>query len=140
MMHELGHIILKTTDDDAADRFASSILAPSAMVLCKELKTADQISKYFDISFAAANRSLLRPGEIPILNKDCLKIAEYFYAIEDQAEQAAIQREELKKRLKFKRNRRRLQMESEACSSFFQSMYDSDPVAYESMVLGMHEW
>ena len=56
LMHELGHIVLNTKDEDEADNFAAEILAPINIAVWKNLRTADVISRYFDISISAANR------------------------------------------------------------------------------------
>ena len=61
LMHEFGHIILNTDDDPSADRFAANILAPYPIVYIKHLKTAESISRFFDVSIAAANRIIVKP-------------------------------------------------------------------------------
>lgn len=63
LMHELGHIVLEHTDqcsEDDADTFAGMILAPNVMIHYYECQTADDIHDRFGISYAAANRALLR--------------------------------------------------------------------------------
>lgn len=64
LMHELGHFVLGHTgrtqeNEDEADCFASYILAPRVSIRRNEFTTADEIHDYFDISYAAANRTLL---------------------------------------------------------------------------------
>lgn len=63
LMHELGHIVLEHSDEcneDDADTFAGMILAPNVMIHYYECQTADDIHDRFGISYAAANRALLR--------------------------------------------------------------------------------
>lgn len=57
LMHELGHFILQTDSEDAADYYASNILAPRAIMNNLECKNADDVHSVFDISYAAANRA-----------------------------------------------------------------------------------
>lgn len=64
-MHELGHIVLETDDDDAADSFASNFLAPRPIIFSRQLNTADKISRTFDISIAAANNALIGKAYAP---------------------------------------------------------------------------
>lgn len=63
LMHELGHILLEHQTrnkeiEDEADLFASMILAPRILIHELNLRTADDIHDYFDISITAANRAL----------------------------------------------------------------------------------
>ena len=57
--HELGHIVLVTNDEDEADTFAAEVLAPRPVIFARQIKTAQTVSKVFDISIAAANRALI---------------------------------------------------------------------------------
>lgn len=75
-MHELGHIVLETDDDMQADAFASHILAPRPVIFAKKLRTADQISKEFNISISAANQSLVSGFYVP--DKDGRAIIKHF--------------------------------------------------------------
>lgn len=58
MIHELGHIVLDTNDEDEADRFASHMLAPRIAIHKMPYKTADAIHHYFGLSYMASNRAL----------------------------------------------------------------------------------
>ena len=57
--HEVGHIVLATKDEEAADNFASTLLAPRPIIYHNKLMTADSIAKYFKISGQAANNAIL---------------------------------------------------------------------------------
>lgn len=59
LMHEIGHYVLQTSDEDEADAFASGILAPPAVIIDRRFGSAEKISIYFDISIAAANHALI---------------------------------------------------------------------------------
>ena len=59
IMHEIGHYVLQTESEDEADSFAANILAPPAIILDKNLKSADEISRYFDLSVSAANSAVI---------------------------------------------------------------------------------
>ena len=59
LMHEIGHYVLQTSDEDEADAFAAGILAPPAIIVKRKLNTAEMISDYFDLSIAASNRALI---------------------------------------------------------------------------------
>ena len=52
MMHELGHVLLGTATEEAADTFSSHILHKSGC------RTADQIHAAFGLSYTASNRAL----------------------------------------------------------------------------------
>lgn len=55
LMHELGHFILESENEDEANCFASNVLAPRIIAYRNMLKTSDEIHDYFGISYAAAN-------------------------------------------------------------------------------------
>lgn len=59
LMHECGHIVLGTDDEDAADQFAAEILAPIPIVRRKPWADADSVCKDFDVSVAMANRVIM---------------------------------------------------------------------------------
>ena len=69
LMHEMGHNITCSLDDADADLFASIILAPPQLIYRLGLKTADEISKRFNISVSAANRALYIAKSFPALHK-----------------------------------------------------------------------
>lgn len=63
LMHELGHYILghtKSTPDneDAADYFASQMLAPRVAIKKNGCTTSEDLHTLFGLSYAAANRTL----------------------------------------------------------------------------------
>ena len=76
LMHELGHVILNTRDEDEADTFAAEILAPQPVIFAKRLRTADEISEYFDVSIPAANNAIVHPYYVP--DEAGLRIIDYF--------------------------------------------------------------
>lgn len=57
LMHEFGHIILQTEDEDEADYFASYILAPRAVMYLLNCNNADDVHATFEISYTASNRA-----------------------------------------------------------------------------------
>lgn len=60
LAHELGHIILVTNNEDLADVFASNLLAPRPIVYAlKNLRTADKIASFFNVSIAVANNVVM---------------------------------------------------------------------------------
>lgn len=160
LMHELGHIILKTEDDLRANIFAGEVLAPPPLVYSLGLKTATRISEYFDISIAAANIAVVSCVYSPLLDEE-KAIMDYFRAIwfrwtakksspeKEEEQKPALnpipltEKEERRAKRALQRalrGRKKEREELKARSSFFQSMYDSDPVAYESMILGQSDW
>ena len=56
LMHEFGHIVLNTADEDEADYFASNILAPRSIIYSLNCRNAEDVHATFEISYAAANR------------------------------------------------------------------------------------
>ena len=60
LMHELGHYVLKTKSETAADTFASEILAPVCIVRQRRLRTADEVCVHFDVSVSCANMVIAR--------------------------------------------------------------------------------
>lgn len=59
IMHEVGHYILQTNNEDEADNFAAGILAPPAIILDRKICDAEKVSRYFDISITAANHAVM---------------------------------------------------------------------------------
>lgn len=59
IMHELGHILLLTDDEDTVDTFASYTLAPRIIIHKRGYRTCDTIHDAFGLSYAASNRALL---------------------------------------------------------------------------------
>lgn len=57
LMHELGHIVLNTTSEDAADCFASNILAPRSLMYNLHCGNAEDVHNVFEMSYSAANRA-----------------------------------------------------------------------------------
>ena len=100
--HEIGHIVMLTDDEDEADGFASSILAPLPIVRMYGLSTADEISQKFDISISAANHvvfDLKKPFE------DNGLLCDYFKEIE---------KEEWYKRMGLKQKRKTIARKAES--------------------------
>lgn len=58
LMHELGHVILKTKSEVLCDSFASHIIAPRILIHKFGCRNAEQIHDLFGLSYAAANRVL----------------------------------------------------------------------------------
>ncbi len=54
LMHELGHIELKTEEETVANLFASNILCPSIALYFSKLNNIREISNLFDISLECA--------------------------------------------------------------------------------------
>lgn len=64
LMHELGHYVLGHTEstpdnEDAADYFASQMLAPRVAINKHGCTTSEELHKLFGLSYAAANRTLI---------------------------------------------------------------------------------
>lgn len=62
LMHELGHFVLgheggSMEDEEAADCFASNILAPRSAMYWLDLKDAEDVHARFGISYTASNRA-----------------------------------------------------------------------------------
>lgn len=95
--HEIGHIVMLTDDEDEADRFASSILAPLPMVTRYGFD-CDTICKIFNVSVAMANRIITDHRGETIIDDE--GILDYF---DRCAEEDAKKRYELR----MKRHRRR---------------------------------
>lgn len=57
--HELGHVFLKTEDEDDCDDFASHFLAPRIMIHKYGYRDAIQIHDKFGLSYQASNRALM---------------------------------------------------------------------------------
>lgn len=57
--HEMGHVFLKTDDEDDCDNFASHFLAPRILIHKYGYRNADQIHDAFGLSYRASNRALL---------------------------------------------------------------------------------
>lgn len=58
LMHELGHVILKTKSEMLCDIFASHILAPRILVHKFGCRNAEQIHDQFGLSYSASNNIL----------------------------------------------------------------------------------
>ena len=77
IMHEIGHIFLRHTDDSgssdadeyAAERFAIGVLAPACVLWRIGARTAEEISKLCNISFTAAKNREKRMAELYARNK-----------------------------------------------------------------------
>ena len=93
LMHELGHVIGNTNNEELADRFAAEILAPVCIVRELRLKTAEEISVHFDVSIACANNVIMQvrndipsPFESSLINyfrEVCQKPSERLYVHQD---------------------------------------------------------
>lgn len=55
LMHELGHVVLKTKSEMLCDAFASHILAPRILVHKFGCRNAEQIHDQFGLSYSASN-------------------------------------------------------------------------------------
>lgn len=55
LMHELGHVMLKTKSENVCDAFASHILAPRILVHKFGCRNAEQIHNQFGLSYSASN-------------------------------------------------------------------------------------
>ena len=78
LMHEVGHIILDTDSEDAADAFAASLLAPLIMVKKSRPFNVDGICQNFDVSVAMANRTIVEAMHYPIFTSGARELFEYF--------------------------------------------------------------
>lgn len=58
LMHELGHVTLKTKSETLCDAFASHILAPRILVHMFKCRNAEQIHDQFGLSYSASNNTL----------------------------------------------------------------------------------
>ncbi|PST29773.1 ImmA/IrrE family metallo-endopeptidase [Enterocloster lavalensis] len=58
LMHELGHVVLKTKSETVCDAFASHILAPRILVHRYKCRNAEQIHDQFGLSYSASNITL----------------------------------------------------------------------------------
>lgn len=79
LAHEVGHLVMLSSDEDIANDFASNLLCPRPIVYAHRFRTADQISQFFDISISAANvvvMNMKKPKEY--LNPSGLKMIDYF--------------------------------------------------------------
>lgn len=57
--HELGHVFLKTDNEDACDDFASHFLAPRILIHKYGYRDAEQLHDAFGLSYKASNRALM---------------------------------------------------------------------------------
>ena len=74
--HEIGHIAMMSDSEEVANEFAANLLAPRPIIFAMKLRSADAISKYFGVSFAAANHALIRYQYIP--DQASLNLVSYF--------------------------------------------------------------
>lgn len=58
LMHELGHFLLHTESETAANQFASHILAPRCIISKLNMKDAKEVAQFFFISKEAASYAL----------------------------------------------------------------------------------
>lgn len=91
LMHELGHIVLDTQNEDEADAFAAEILAPLSVAVWKNLRTADSISRYFDVSISAANRLVSKINNRTKVDSDVL--VRYFAESKEPKKKVKTQKE-----------------------------------------------
>lgn len=82
LMHEVGHIVLDTYNEDEADTFASEILAPLPVVARYGYFDVDDICRRFDVSVAMANRVVMATKGKTIVDTE--GILDYFTKIEDE--------------------------------------------------------
>jgi len=76
LAHELGHLIMFTKDEDVANAFASSFLAPRPIIFARQFRTADELVKAFGISYKAANHALIHQMYVP--SDDGFAMIDYF--------------------------------------------------------------
>lgn len=85
LMHELGHFILHSDDEAAANQFASHLLAPRCIIEKSKLTSPDDISVLFGISRKAAFFALddIKRNDFERIPMD-EKILKHFYSQELQ--------------------------------------------------------
>lgn len=125
LAHELGHIILKTEDEDLADAFAGGLLAPPPMVIAYSCKTADDIKKRFGISISAANHAIYisnnyRPINLSEYRKASCEMRKWF-GIEPAKQRAAKAKPEDKRILRIFDTRRALGITDEQAFEMFEN-------------------
>ena len=76
LAHEIGHIVTDDDSEDVANDFASNQLAPRPVIYAKQLRTADEISKFFGISISAANNALI--DDSYRLDADGIHLVDFF--------------------------------------------------------------
>lgn len=59
LMHELGHIVLDSNDENDANCFASHVIAPRILIHKYRCTTSDQIHDRFGLSYQASNSALI---------------------------------------------------------------------------------
>ena len=84
LMHEVGHYILQTDDEDAADAFAASILAPIPIARRNIIVTADYVCKTFDVSVAMANRVVMACKGKRVYDKHEKALIRYFDSFDEK--------------------------------------------------------
>ena len=82
--HEIGHIALPTNDEDAADAFAASILAPIPIARRNIIVTADYVCKTFDVSVAMANRVVMACKGKRVYDKHEKALIRYFDSFDEK--------------------------------------------------------
>lgn len=76
--HELGHIVLLTTDEVEADAFAAALLAPMPIVRRYVPVDADDVCRLFDVSVAAANRIVADFKKYDFTRPEAKDVFDYF--------------------------------------------------------------
>ena len=84
LMHEVGHIVLDTDSEDAADAFAASILAPIPIARRNIIVTADYVCKTFDVSVAMANRVVMACKGKMVYDRDQKALIRYFDSFDEK--------------------------------------------------------
>ena len=97
LMHEVGHYVLQTEDENAADIFAASILAPIPIARRNIIVTTDYVCKTFDVSVAMANRVVMACKGKKVYGKDEKALIKYFDSFD---EGLRTYREEMRRSLK----------------------------------------
>ena len=88
LMHEVGHYILQTDDEDTADQFAAEILVPIPIARSYLCFKSDAISKQFDVSVAMANRAVMRLKGEWVCNEDERALLQYFHDVKREEQKS----------------------------------------------------
>ncbi|MCD7908540.1 MAG: ImmA/IrrE family metallo-endopeptidase [Clostridium sp.] len=147
VMHELGHVFLQTSVEEAADIFSSHILAPRIMIHRSSCRNAEQIHQTFGLSYMASNRALsdYRNWFLNISRSDRrkpsqieLELEAIFYPVQKPQAPCRAAKEPRKKRL----TKRQREMDERA--AFFQEqrlIYGEEYVFHmleEQWICGTH--